>query len=95
MESFLRSCLDNLTSPYERLTSVQGRDVIVPAFPGTLLLSQWIATKAIPGKTGTDHIPVNAKQFGDIGPNVECCGLMHTIALSRHKCTISGGALCA
>ena len=33
------------------------RDVIVPAFPGTLLLSQWIATKAIPGKTGTNHIP--------------------------------------
>ena len=34
------------------------RDVIVPAFPGTLLLSQWIATKAFPGKTGTNHIPV-------------------------------------
>ena len=34
------------------------RDVIVPVFPGTLLLSQWIATKAIPGKTGTNHIPV-------------------------------------
>ena len=32
------------------------RDVIVPAFPGTLLLSEWIATKAIPGKTGTNHI---------------------------------------
>ena len=31
--------------------------MIVPAFPGTLLLSQWIATKAIPGKTGTNHIP--------------------------------------
>jgi len=37
-----------------------GRDVIVPAFPGTLLLSQWIVTKAIPGKTGTNHIPVVA-----------------------------------
>ena len=34
------------------------RDVIVPAFPGTLLLSQWMTTKAIPGKTGTNHIPV-------------------------------------
>ena len=33
-------------------------DVIVPAFPGMLLLSQWIATKAILGKTGTNHIPV-------------------------------------
>ena len=33
------------------------RDVIVPAFPGTLLLSQWIATKAIPEKNGTNHIP--------------------------------------
>ena len=33
-------------------------DVIVAAFPGTLLLSQWITTKAIPGKTGTNHIPV-------------------------------------
>ena len=33
------------------------RDVIVPAFSGTLLLSQWIVTKAIPGKTGTNHIP--------------------------------------
>ena len=32
--------------------------MIVPAFPRTLLLSQWIATKAIPGKTGTNHIPV-------------------------------------
>jgi len=31
--------------------------VIVPAFPGTLLLSEWIATKAIPGKIGTNHIP--------------------------------------
>ena len=31
--------------------------MIVPAFPGTLLLSQWIATKAILGKTGTNHIP--------------------------------------
>ena len=33
--------------------------MIVPAFPGTLLLSQWIATKAILGKTGTNHIPVD------------------------------------
>ena len=33
------------------------RDMIVPAFSGTLLLSQWIVTKAIPGKTGTNHIP--------------------------------------
>ena len=35
------------------------RDVIVPAFPGTLLLSQLIARKAIPGKTGTNHIPAS------------------------------------
>ena len=33
------------------------RDVIILAFSRTLLLSQWIATKAIPGKTGTNHIP--------------------------------------
>ena len=32
--------------------------MIVPAFPGSLLLPQWIAIKAIPGKTGTNHIPV-------------------------------------
>ena len=34
------------------------RDVIVLFFSGTLLLSQWIVTKAILGKTGTNHIPV-------------------------------------
>ena len=39
------------------LECVSFRDVIVPVFPGTLLLSQWIATKAIAGKTGTNHIP--------------------------------------
>ena len=38
---------------------MNNRDVIVPAFPGTLLLFQWIATKAIPGKTGTNYIPDN------------------------------------
>ena len=32
--------------------------MIVSVFPGSLLLSQWIATKAIAGKTGTNHIPV-------------------------------------
>ena len=37
--------------------SPQCWDVIVLAFPGTLLLSEWIATKAIPGKTRTNHIP--------------------------------------
>ena len=31
--------------------------MIVPAFPRTLLLSQWIATKTVPGKTRTNHIP--------------------------------------
>ena len=49
------------------------RDVIVPAFPGTLLLSQWIATKAIPGKTGTNHIPAF----------VRC--IQHNNALSAHE----------
>ena len=39
------------------------RDVIVPAFPETLLLSQWIATKAIPGKTGANHIPAVVSEF--------------------------------
>ena len=37
--------------------------MIVPAFSGTLLLSQWIATKTIPGKTGTNHIPGVTKTF--------------------------------
>ena len=37
-------------------------DVIVLAFPVTLLLSQWIATKAIPGKSGTNHIPAKLKK---------------------------------
>ena len=40
--------------------SIRFRDVIVPAFPGTLLLSQWIPTKAILGKAATNHIPAFA-----------------------------------
>ena len=42
---------------YRMTMVVNSRDVIVLAFPGTLLLSEWIATKAIPGKTGPNHIP--------------------------------------
>ena len=37
--------------------AAEGRDVIVPAFPETLLLSQWTATKAILGKNATNRIP--------------------------------------
>ena len=45
-----------LSKKQDSVTKTKSRDVIVPAFPGTLLLSQWIITKAIPGKTGTNHI---------------------------------------
>ena len=38
-----------------QILPVSFRDVIVPAFPGTLLL--WIATKAVPEKNRTNHIP--------------------------------------
>ena len=37
--------------------------MIVSAFPGTLLLSQCIATKAIPRKTGINHIPVISEKL--------------------------------
>ena len=33
------------------------------AFLRTLLLSQWIATKDIPGKTATNHIPVESHEI--------------------------------
>ena len=48
------------------------RDVIVPAFPGTLLLSRWIVTKAILGKTGTNHIPAFATWIS-MKNSVSCC----------------------
>jgi len=61
--------------------------VIVPAIPGTLLLSQWIATKAIPGKTVTNHIPDYVIWYGPTTTRAIFCSSV----MSRHLLSMGEG----